>query len=75
MSNVKVQTVTQVRNHIYDEMEKANITTITRSGKFSGVLITLGNVDPKVAAHLHDVIRRNPRHGVRLLINQAKASD
>lgn len=74
MSNVKCKSITELRDNIYDEVDVAGITTIIRSGKFSGVFISLGTMNPKMAQRFHDIIRYNPKHGIQLLIENLKSN-
>ncbi|WP_440999798.1 hypothetical protein [Fodinibius sp. SL11] len=69
MPTITQQPVTSLRDNIYKELDTAGITTITRSGQFAGVLISLGDLDPKLAKRLGDVTTRNPEHGLQLLLD------
>ncbi|WP_445664395.1 hypothetical protein [Fodinibius sp. AD559] len=73
MPTVNQQPVTNFRDNIYEELQSPGITTISRSGQFSGVFISLGAVDPKVAARLRDIIRSNPVHGIQTLIQKVSS--
>lgn len=72
MPNVKNRTVTGLRDHIYDTVDTPGITAITRSGTFTGVLISPGALDPKLAERFHQVVSHNPKHGVQLLLDYIK---
>jgi len=69
MPTITQQTVTSLRDNIYKELDDPGITTITRSRQFVGVLISLGDLDPKLAKRLGNVTTRNPEHGLQLLLD------
>lgn len=73
MSSVKQQVATNLRDNIYEELTSPGITTISRSGQFAGVFISLGTVEPNVAARLENIIRSNPEHGIQLLIEKVSS--
>jgi len=68
----KTQTVTGFRDNIYGEVEISGITTLTHSGRFTGVFVSLGEINPKLAERLHQVVLQNPKHGVQLVIDNIK---
>jgi len=69
MPTITQQPVTNLRDNIYDALDCPAVTTITRSGQFAGVLISLGDLDPKLAKRLNNVTKRNPEHGLQLLLD------
>ncbi|MDR8389990.1 hypothetical protein NC796_02490 [Aliifodinibius sp. S!AR15-10] len=75
MSNVKTQAITNLRDNIYDEVSRPGVTSFTRSGRFAGVFISLGNVDSRRAKHLHKVIKHNPQYGIQLLIQRVTVNN
>jgi hypothetical protein len=75
MSNVKTHPITNLRANIYDAISSPGITTITRSGQFAGVFLSLGNLEPKIAKRLHQIIRHNPRHGIQTLTQKITGND
>ncbi|MDZ7692058.1 MAG: hypothetical protein U5K69_13160 [Balneolaceae bacterium] len=69
MPAITQQPVTNLRDNIYEALDCPGITTITRSRQFAGVLISMGDLDPKLAKRLQDITTRNPEHGLQLLLD------
>lgn len=73
MPATKTQTLTAFRDHIYDQVETPGITALTRSGQFTGLFVSLGSMEPKLAERFHQIVLQNPKHGVQILLDNIKA--
>lgn len=65
------QTITEARNEFTNNLETAGVTPITRNGKFSAVLISVGELDEDTAQRLSDLLQRNHEAGIAQLLSRA----
>ena len=71
MASLSIRPITRVRDSIYNEVETAGVTAITRSGRFVGLLISTGPLPAGQSKRLLDAVRHNPEHTIRLLTRKA----
>lgn len=67
----KHQTITEARRKFTDNLEDPGVIPITRNGKFSGVLISVGEQDDATAQRLSDLLQRNHEAGIEKSLNIA----
>jgi hypothetical protein len=70
MSTVQTKTISQLRNQLFSLAEEASITTVTRNGRFIGVLITENFPTDALASLTHKRIKENPVHSITQLTKE-----
>lgn len=65
------QTISETRFKVRKNFETPGVVPISSNGKFSGVLISTGELDKSTAERLSDLLQRNHKAGIDEVLNIA----
>jgi hypothetical protein len=67
----KTQIITKARRNFSENLDENGIIPITRDGKFSAVLISVGELGEKNAQRLFELLKRNSTAGIEMVRRKA----